>query len=62
MGFTDSLSPLLGISANVIPVGSLLLSWHLGLFDGYTQFPIPHCYTRALFTPSEVGLLLSLFP
>jgi hypothetical protein len=42
-----SLSPLLGISANAIPLGpvSLLLSWHLGISGGYPQFPIPRCYT-----------------
>jgi len=40
---TGSLSPLLGISADVIPLGpgSLLFSWYLGLSDGYPQFPSP---------------------
>jgi hypothetical protein len=42
---TGSPSPLLGISANVIPFGSLEPLAFLGFFGGYPQFPIPHCYT-----------------
>jgi hypothetical protein len=40
-------SPFLGISDTVIPTGpgSFLLSWHLGLSNGYSQFPTLYCYT-----------------
>jgi len=31
--------------SSLLGPGSLLLSWHFGLADGYPQFPIPHCYT-----------------
>jgi len=39
--FSGFLSPLLGISANVIPVGS----WESLVFLSSGIFPIPHCYT-----------------
>jgi len=32
------------ISSLLVP-GSLMLSWHLGLAGGYSQFSIPHCHT-----------------
>ena len=50
MVLTDSPSPLWGIAANVIPVGTweALVFVASGTFDGYLQFPTPHCYT-ALF-------------
>jgi len=43
---TGSLSTLLGISANIIPLGSwkYLDSWYFGLPSGYPHFPIRHCY------------------
>lgn len=36
---TDPFSPLLGISGDVIPIGSWELSWHLELSSGHPQFP-----------------------
>ena len=44
---TGFISPFLGISAIVIPLGpgSLLLSWHLECSSGYLQFNICYCYT-----------------
>ena len=45
---TDSPSPLLGISANLTPVGSweplTFLASETSFYGGYPQFPIPHCY------------------
>ena len=42
------LLPLCWVFQLMSPVlcpGSLLLSWHLGLFSGFFQFCITHCYT-----------------
>jgi hypothetical protein len=42
------LSPLCWVfqlMSSLLGPGDLLLPWHLGLSRGYTQFPIPDCYT-----------------
>jgi hypothetical protein len=35
----------LQLISSLLGPGSLLLSWHLGLASGCSQFPISHCYT-----------------
>jgi hypothetical protein len=47
---TCSNCSLLCISGNVIPVGpgNLLHPWHLRLYSGYSQFPLPYSYIPTL--------------
>ena len=47
-GFLQVLSPLCWVFqliSSLLGPGNLLGPWHLGLFSGYPQFPIPYCYT-----------------
>jgi hypothetical protein len=40
--------------------GIFLFPWHLGLFSGYPEFPIPHCYIFLFNFPTLYTSLLSL--
>jgi len=31
--------------SSLLGPGDLLGPWNLGIFSGYYQFPLPHCYT-----------------